>query len=161
MLNCTGDSNNQQGPGVFCEDFSLFCEREGLIKIPLIVNSPKLQCSASLDDNSSLGSQVYVTLEDDDPNSLKHVHFRNIKMTAKLASIFLEASRESTIIQGLSLWNNGDPFSEAGGSGPLLEWLAAHQTQHLTIGANTLPVSVFDDIIGPKPTLVLVHGDIV
>ena len=157
LLN-TGESNNSHVTGVFSEDFSIMCEREGLIKIPMVVNNPKLQCGASLDDHSSLGSRMYVTLEDDDPNSLKHVQFRNLRMTAKLASILVDTSRDSTAsIQGLSLWNNGAPFSDTTTASLLTDWMHSHEIQHLSIGANTIPVSVFDDLIGVKSPLLLVH----
>lgn len=136
------------------------CEREGLIKIPMVVNSPKLQCCASLEDTSSLGSRMYITLEDDDPNSLKHVQFRNLKINAKLASILNETSRECTTIQGLSLWNTGAPFSDATTTASLLDWMSSHQIQHLSIGATSVPVNVFDDIIGMKLPMMLVCDNV-
>lgn len=143
--------------GVFCEDFSILCEREGLIKIPLVVHNPKLQCGASFDDHSSLGSRVYVTLEDDEPNSLKHVHFRNMRMNGKLATILYEASKECQGIQGLSLWNTGTPLSDTSTIAPLTEWMTTHHTQHLSVGACSVPVKLFDDLIAAKSALMLVY----
>lgn len=152
-----GDSNNPQLTGVFCEDFSIMCEREGLIKIPLVVHTPKLQCGTSVEDHSSLASRVHVTLEDDEPNSVKHVQFRNMRMISKLASILQESSKDVQSVQALSLWNTGAPFSDDNTTSILTQWMNTHNIQHLSIGGSNLPVKIFDEIIGPKSTLMLVY----
>ena len=133
------------------------CEREKLIKIPLVVHNPKLACGTSVDDHSSLGSRVYVTLEDDEPNSVKHVQFRNMRINAKLASILFESSKECGMIQSLSLWNTGDPFSDPSIVSSFTEWFVSHQAQSLSVGASVLPVKVFDDIIGLKTPIMSVY----
>ena len=133
------------------------CEREGLIKIPLVVHNPKLQCGASVDDHSSLASRVHVTLEDDEPNSLKHVQFRNMRMISKLASILSDSSKDVTAIQALSLWNCGTPFSDDNTSSTLLQWMSTHTIQHLSIGGSVVSAKIFDDLIGAKSMLMLVY----
>ena len=134
------------------------CEREGLIKIPLVVHNPKLQCGASIDDHSSLASRVHVTLEDDDPNSVKHVQFRNMRMISKLANILLESSKDTQSIQGLSLWNTGAPFSDDNTTSLLTEWMNTHNTQHLSIGGSIVPAKMFEEVIGVKSPLMLVYS---
>ena len=134
------------------------CEREGLIKIPLVVHNPKLQCGTSIDDHSSLASRVHVTLEDDEPNSLKHVQFRNMRMISKLASILVESSKDVQTVQELSLWNAGAPFSDDNTTSLLTQWIHAHSIQQLSIGGSIVPIKIFDDVIGVKSsTLMLVH----
>lgn len=154
-----GDPNNIQLTGVFCEDFSIICDREGLIKIPLVVYTPKLQCGASVDDHSSLGSRIHVTLEDDDPNSVKHIHLRNMRLNYKLTYALHESSKECSTIQSLSLWNTGDPFSNIEATVLLVQWMHTHNTQHLSVGATNIPVtnSLFDDLIGSKTDLTSVY----
>ena len=132
------------------------CEREGLIKIPLVVHNPKLQCGTSIEDHSSLASRVHVTLEDDEPNSVKHVQFRNMRMTSKLASILQDSSKDVQSIQALSLWNTGAPFSDDNITSILTQWMSAHSIQHLSIGDSNLPIKIFDEIIGLKLMLVFV-----
>jgi len=126
------------------------CERAGLIKIPLVVHNPKLQCGVSVDDHSSLCSQLHVTLEDDEPNSLKHVHFRNMKMSQKLATIFDDANKDCSMIQALSLWNTGLPFTNSEITNTLTGWMKSHNLQHLSVGGSNIPTDVFNDLIGPK-----------
>lgn len=145
-----GDSTNTPLTGVFCEDFSILCERAGLSKIPLVVYTPKVQCGTSIEDLTSLGSRLHVTLENDDPNSLKHVHFRNMKMNRELASILLEASKECQAIQSLSLWNTGMPFSDHQTAGSLVNWMKAHNLHQLSIGATSVSASVFSELIGTR-----------
>lgn len=157
----TGDSNNLQTTGVFSEDFSILCEKEGLIKIPLVVHNPKLQCGTSFDDHSSLGSRLHVTLEDDDPNSLKHVHFRNMRMNGKLVHVLVESSTDAASVQSLSLWNTGTPLSDPEFTPRLIDWMAQHDIQHFSIGSSVIPIKVFDDLIGLKSALMLVHSVII
>ena len=149
----TGDSNNPQLTGVFCEDFSIICEREGLIKIPLVVHNPKLQCGTSIDDHSSLASRVHVSLEDDEPNSVKHIEFRNMRMISKLASVLAESSKEVSSVQALSLWNTGAPFSDEDTSVILSLWMNTHSIQDLAIGGSVLPFKISDDLIGVNSSL--------
>ena len=148
-----GDSNNPQLTGVFCEDFSIICEREGLIRIPLVVHNPKLQCGTSVDDHSSLASRVHVSLEDDEPNSLKHIEFRNMRMIGKLASILAESSKEVSSVQALSLWNTGAPFSDEDTTATLILWMSTHSIQHLSIGGSVLPFKISDDLFGVNSSL--------
>ena len=133
------------------------CEREGLIKIPLVVHTPKLQCGTSIEDLSSLASRVHVTLEDDEPNSVKHVQFRNMRMISKLASVLQDSSKDVQSVQALSLWNTGAPFSDDNITSILTQWMNTHNIQHLSIGGSNLPVKIFDEIIGLKSTLMLVY----
>lgn len=135
--------------GLFSEDFCTMCEREGLIKIPLLVHTPSTQCDQSVPSGETLSSssRIHVTLEaDEDPNSVKHINVRNIRMNDKLMNALVEATAKCTTLSMFSLWHTGrlsDAVVEK-----MIGWVSTQSIRHLALDGCQFPSTIFNQLLG-------------
>jgi len=135
--------------GLFSEDFSTMCEREGLIKIPLLVHTPSTQCDPSVQSALSSSSLIHVTLEaDEDPNSVKHINVRNLKMNDKLMNALVEATAKCSTLSMFSLWHTGR-LSETVIE-KIIGWVCTQSIRHLALDGCQIPTTIFNHLLGAQ-----------
>ncbi|XP_065883812.1 leucine-rich repeat-containing protein 71-like isoform X2 [Dysidea avara] len=141
--------------GMFSEDFSTMCEREGLIKIPLLVHTPSTQCDPSVPSGEDLSSsKIHVTVEaDEDPNSVKHINVRNLKMNDKLMNALVEATAKCTTLSMFSLWHTGR-LSETVIE-KMIGWVGTQNIRYLALDGCQIPTTIFNHLLGAQSKAML------
>jgi len=136
---------------MFSEDFSTMCEREGLIKILLLVHTPSTQCDPSVQSSETLSSSscVHVTLEaDEEPNSVKHINIRNLKMNDKLMNALVEATAKCTTLSMFSLWHTGRLLETV--IEKMIGWLGTQSIRYLALDGCQIPITIVNHLLGTQ-----------